>query len=92
MRLVRTTGLAGKRTRELLSELEQRGARNTERAMPVVERIVAGVRKGGDRALRRRETRFGGPQRGRDRREPARHELRFATRRRQDAEHEPAEK
>jgi histidinol dehydrogenase len=52
MRLVRTRGRAGKQTRELLHELELRGARNTARAMPVVQRIVAGVRKGGDQALR----------------------------------------
>jgi histidinol dehydrogenase len=53
MRLVRTQGRNAQQTRQLLSELEVRGARNTERAMPVVERIVSGVRKGGDRALRR---------------------------------------
>jgi histidinol dehydrogenase len=53
MRLVRTQGRGGKQTRQMLSELELRGARNTERAMPVVQRIVGDVRKGGDRALRR---------------------------------------
>jgi histidinol dehydrogenase len=53
MRLVRTHGRAGKQTRELLRDLEQRGACNTARAMPVVQRIVDGVRSGGDRALRR---------------------------------------
>jgi histidinol dehydrogenase len=53
MRLVRTQGRGAKQTRLLLSELELRGARNTARAMPVVERIVAGVRQGGDKALRR---------------------------------------
>jgi len=37
----------------MLSELELRGARNTARAMPVVQRIVTEVRKGGDKALRR---------------------------------------
>ena len=37
----------------MLSELEMRGARNTARTMPVVERIVGDVRKGGDQALRR---------------------------------------
>jgi histidinol dehydrogenase len=53
MRLVRTQGRGGKQTRQMLSELELRGARNTERAMPVVRRIVDDVRKGGDQALRR---------------------------------------
>jgi histidinol dehydrogenase len=53
MRLVKTQGRGGKETRQMLSELELRGARNTARAMPVVQKIVGGVRKGGDRALRR---------------------------------------
>jgi histidinol dehydrogenase len=53
MRVVRTEGRGGKATRQMLVELEARGARNTARAMPVVQRIVASVRKGGDQALRR---------------------------------------
>jgi histidinol dehydrogenase len=53
VRLVRTQGRGGKETRQRLSELELRGARNTARAMPVVQRIVTDVRKGGDKALRR---------------------------------------
>jgi histidinol dehydrogenase len=53
MRLVKTEGSGGKQTRQMLSELELRGARNTARAMPVVQRIVTDVRKGGDKALRR---------------------------------------
>jgi histidinol dehydrogenase len=53
MRLVKTQGRGGKETRQMLAELELRGARNTERAMPVVQRIVQAVRKGGDTALRR---------------------------------------
>jgi len=53
MRLVKTQGRGGKRTHEMLSALEQRGAQNTARTMPVVQRIVADVRKGGDKALRR---------------------------------------
>ena len=53
MRLVKTTGRGGKETAKLLSALETRGALNTERAMPVVKRIVQDVRKGGDKALRR---------------------------------------
>ena len=53
MRLVKTQGRGGKQTRQMLSELELRGARNTARAMPVVQRIVTDVRKSGDEALRR---------------------------------------
>jgi histidinol dehydrogenase len=53
MRLVKTQGRGREQTRQMLSELESRGARNTARAMPVVQRIVADVRKRGDRALRR---------------------------------------
>jgi histidinol dehydrogenase len=53
MRLVRTEGRGGKQTRQMLSELQLRGARNTARTMPVVQRIVADVRKRGDKALRR---------------------------------------
>src|SRR3984957_2963232 len=53
MRLVKTVGRRGEKTRQMLLELEGRGARHTARAMPVVQRIVAGVRKGGDQALRR---------------------------------------
>jgi histidinol dehydrogenase len=53
MRVVRTQGRGGKLTRQMLSDLEQRGAKNTARTMPVVQRIVGDVRKGGDKALRR---------------------------------------
>ncbi len=53
MRLVKTRGPGGKQTRQMLRELELRGTRNTARAMPVVQRIVGDVRKGGEQALRR---------------------------------------
>jgi histidinol dehydrogenase len=53
MRLVKTQGRGGKQTRQMLCELEVRGSRNTARTMPVVQRIVTDVRKGGDKALRR---------------------------------------
>jgi histidinol dehydrogenase len=53
MRLVKTQGRGGKQTRQMLGELELRGARNTARAMPIVQRIVTDVRKSGDKALRR---------------------------------------
>jgi histidinol dehydrogenase len=60
MRLVKTQGRGGKKTLQMLSELEQRGARNTARTMPVVQRIVADVRKGGDKALRRYASKLDG--------------------------------
>jgi histidinol dehydrogenase len=60
MRLIKTSGLGGKKTRQMLSELEMRGARNTARRMPVVQRIVGDVRKGGDKALRRYATKLDG--------------------------------
>src|SRR6202453_65692 len=53
MRLVKTQGRGGKQTRQMLRELELRGARNTARTMPVVQRIVGDVRMGGDKVLRR---------------------------------------
>jgi histidinol dehydrogenase len=60
MKLVKTRGLNGKRTRKLLRELEQRSAQNTARTMPVVQGIVAEVRKKGDKALRRFATKLDG--------------------------------
>jgi histidinol dehydrogenase len=60
MKLVKTQGRGGKKTLRMLSELEQRGARNTARTMPVVQRIVADVRKGGDKALRRYASKLDG--------------------------------
>ena len=60
MRLVKTRGRGAGEAQRLLRELEQRGARSTARAMPVVERIVRDVRKGGDAALRRYAAKFDG--------------------------------
>jgi histidinol dehydrogenase len=60
MRVVRTQGRGGELTRQMLTDLEQRGAKNTARTMPVVQRIVGDVRKGGDRALRRYATKLDG--------------------------------
>jgi histidinol dehydrogenase len=53
MKLVKTEGRSGKQTGQILLNLEQRGAQNTARTMPVVQRIIGDVRKGGDKALRR---------------------------------------
>jgi hypothetical protein len=36
MRVVRTQGRGGELTRQMLTDLEQRGAKNTARTMPVV--------------------------------------------------------
>jgi histidinol dehydrogenase len=60
MRLVYTQGRGGKQTRQMLGELELRGARSTARAMPVVERFVGDVGKGGDHALRRYASKLDG--------------------------------
>jgi histidinol dehydrogenase len=60
MRLVNTHGRGGRQTQQMLRELELRGARSTARAMPVVERIVGDVRKGGDQALRRYASKLDG--------------------------------
>ena len=42
---------AGKAAAALIEKLEQRGAVSTARVEPVVRRILADVRKGGDAAL-----------------------------------------
>jgi histidinol dehydrogenase len=60
MRQVNTHGRGGRQTQQMLRELELRGARSTARAMPVVERIVGDVRKGGDQALRRYASKLDG--------------------------------
>jgi len=52
MKLVRTGGRAA-RAEQLLKELEQRRVAASDSVLPVVRRIVGGVRRGGDRALRR---------------------------------------
>jgi histidinol dehydrogenase len=60
MRLLKTHGRGAQEARQMLSELEQRAARNTAKAMPMVERIVRDVRKGGDAALRRYASKLDG--------------------------------
>jgi histidinol dehydrogenase len=51
MKLVKTFGRGKAAADALIEALERRGAANTERVEPVVRRILASVRKGGDRAL-----------------------------------------
>jgi histidinol dehydrogenase len=64
MKLVKTFG-RGKATADALIEmLEQRGAVNTARVGPVVRRILAQVRKSGDRALLKYAAEFDGLTKG----------------------------
>ncbi|HEX3969364.1 MAG TPA: histidinol dehydrogenase [Edaphobacter sp.] len=51
MKLVKTSGRSAKTAEALIETLERRGAVNTARVETVVRRILADVRKGGDRAL-----------------------------------------
>jgi histidinol dehydrogenase len=64
MKLVKTFG-RGKATADALIEtLEQRGAVSTARVEPVVRRILAEVRKGGDAALLKYAAKFDGLEKG----------------------------
>ncbi len=60
MKLVRTFGRSAKTAAALIESLEQRGAVSTASVEPVVHRIVADVRKGGDAGLRRYAAKFDG--------------------------------
>lgn len=60
MKLLRTSGRGAKETERLLVQLERRGERSADDALPVVRRILSGVRKGGDRALRRYSAKLDG--------------------------------
>ncbi len=51
MKLVRTTGRNAREAAKTLAALEQRGGAALDSVLPAVERIVADVRKRGDRAL-----------------------------------------
>jgi histidinol dehydrogenase len=64
MRLVKTFGSGAKAAAALIEELEQRGAVSTARVEPVVQRILAEVRKSGDRALLKYAAEFDGLARG----------------------------
>jgi histidinol dehydrogenase len=64
MKLVRTFGRGAKAAAALIETLEQRGAVNTARVEPVVRRILAEVRKSGDRALLKYATEFDGLAKG----------------------------
>lgn len=51
MKIIRTTGRAAVQTAEILAALEQRGGSALDAVLPAVKKIVAAVRKNGDRAL-----------------------------------------
>ena len=60
MKLVRTFGRGAKAAAALIGALEQRGAVNTAKVEPVVRKILADVRKGGDAALVKYAVKFDG--------------------------------
>ena len=64
MRLVKTFGRGAKAAAALIEALERRGAVSTARVEPVVRRILADVRKGGDRSLLKYAAEFDGLQKG----------------------------
>jgi histidinol dehydrogenase len=64
MRLVKTFGRGAKTAAALIEALERRGAVSTARVEPVVRRILADVRKGGDRAVAKYAAKFDGLQKG----------------------------
>ncbi len=60
MKIIRTKGRNAKQTAEILAALEQRGGAALDSVLPAVKRIVADVRKKGDRALLRYAAQFDG--------------------------------
>jgi histidinol dehydrogenase len=60
MKLIRTEGRGAQQTAELLATLENRGGAALDAVLPAVRRIVADVRKQGDRALLRYAAKFDG--------------------------------
>jgi histidinol dehydrogenase len=60
MKLIRTRGRGARQTAEVLAALEQRGGAALDSVLPAVRRIVADVRKKGDRALLRYATQLDG--------------------------------
>jgi histidinol dehydrogenase len=64
MRLVKTFGRSKTAADVLIETLERRGAVNTARVEPVVRRILAEVRKNGDRALLKYAAEFDGLEKG----------------------------
>ncbi len=64
MKLVRTFGRTKKAAATLIETIERRGASNTSKVEPVVRRILADVRKRGDKALRSYAAKLDGLQPG----------------------------
>jgi histidinol dehydrogenase len=62
MKLIRTKGRGATSTAEILAALEHRGSASLDTVLPAVKRIVADVRKQGDRALFRYAAQFDGLQ------------------------------
>jgi histidinol dehydrogenase len=60
MKLIRTRGRGAKDAGELLATLEDRGGAALDAVLPAVKRIVADVRRQGDRALLRYAAKFDG--------------------------------
>ena len=60
MKLIRTTGRGARQSAEVLAALERRGGAALDAVLPSVKRIVADVRKQGDRALLRYAAQFDG--------------------------------
>jgi histidinol dehydrogenase len=60
MKTIRTKGIHALQTEEMLAVLEERGGAALDTVLPAVKRIVADVRKKGDRALFRYAAQFDG--------------------------------
>jgi histidinol dehydrogenase len=60
MKLVKTYGRTANAAAALIAEIEQRGAVSTAKVEPVVRKILADIRKGGDTALRKYAAKFDG--------------------------------
>ncbi len=60
MKLITTTGRGAAAARKRIDELIARRSATYERALPAAKKIVDGVRRGGDRALRRYAAQFDG--------------------------------
>jgi histidinol dehydrogenase len=60
MKIIRTTGRGARRTANIIAALELRGSAALDSVLPVVKRIVADVRREGDRALMRCARRLDG--------------------------------
>lgn len=60
MRLIRTQGRGARDAAAVLAQLERRGGAALDTVLPAVQRIVADVRRGGDRAMFRYAAKFDG--------------------------------